>query len=465
VLSASATAVTSSYSVADATTVSYYSVQSSASGSSSTTSLTSAVFSHYYLAAAVACKGWTAGNAAASVGCQVLANLCALQLSSPAAKVCMLVADLVAARTAVNGWSGWTASLPLLKWGTSASSVVADTGLSSTYYFSSPPSGSYSALSFYVASYALNGTFLGVSVLNNQLSYCSAGAGASPPSWLSYGTSKTVVSTCDMRVMITAGMRVGAASTLSYSLVEPTFYSLFVNDHTVSGTSYSDTAAALAASLGSVTPQPLPLSLFPIPVRITNYRDATGSTPNANSNYAAESDDVFTGLFTLFDAVSSITTAGSTPTIVRYASTVMLTILTQSSDSRKILPPVLTITYKERLVSNVLSDPSMGTDSMTLKVEYGRSTYFSFGQAIIGLGVTLAVVVLLVSFASVSGYLRLNARTPYESVITFRHLALLVYFIITAFAASFYWLFVVLCLYWLVFFKLQVRRSKVHCTR
>ena len=446
-------------------------------------SVNSLLFQSLYLPAAAGCVGWAPGDAGAAAACQALANLCALALFSPQHPACALTTALSSVREAsypLQSWgSGWPTSLPMLLWGKSTAALNSDPSLPTPMAFT----GASSALRFHLARWALNGTFLGLAPLRNQLAYCGGEGGALPsPRWLSFGHSSTATLPCDIAALLTGGGAVtySAASSgsagLSLSVVEPVLYDLFVEDLSAAAEAAAagssgggggaapaalDAARAAALLEGTVSPSRLPLNLVPVPVRITNYVDASGGTPNSNTAFAQEGNDVYTGRFALWDGASGVAALGAPPVVVRFATAARLTLSTINGDSgdssSSLRLPVLTLTYREASGPAVLAAATGGaSDTLTLTVEYTRSAYLSYSNALTGCGLALAALVVVWAAALSLSWLRMNARTPLEGALGLRAAARFVLHLASVFAASFYWLLVVFTLYWLVFFKLQV---------
>jgi len=477
---ASAAAVLNAYPESAAIAVSYYSVQL-ASAKSATSSLlgkTSKAFQHLYASAAVGCLNRKPGTR--DDACQALANLCVLQLYSPTATVCALYTAVYNARkAAVNGFQGWPGGgLPFLTYSASeARAVASDPALTRPMSFDeAKEAGTSDTLQLFVARYSLNGTFLGIARLRNQLEgFCAAAAAAAVPTassgaaewsssrvttpWLGFGYGYSTVFACDLNLL--------AASPLA---TDPVFYDLYVRDLAADAAQVA--AAARAAAGGSSAASSsasggaaagLPLTLYPVPVAITNYVAADGSTPNVNKASASEADDVYARRFTLVEAVSGITAAGAASEVLRYASSLRLTVRAlRDGNNRPTLlsPPVLTITYRERLTAEVAaaasdaSPNSMAVDATAFAVEY-TSENADYGRTVLALAVSLGMLVLGWAFVRVAGWIRMNARTPFEAAIGLVHVAKLGEHLLTSFAPAYFWFLWAICLYWLVFFKLQ----------
>jgi len=452
---ASATAILATYPEAAAIAVTFSALQTSTSGAATGTlsGRSSRTLQHYYTAAAVRCVTWAAGDN--NAGCQALANLCVLQLYAAGSTVCTLFSALMAARrSSIAGFVGWATSLPFLYYASDSSAVATDAALTRVMSFDAAKEpGTSDRLQFFLASYALNGTFLGLERLANQLAYCGTGVGrdaSDTPPWLTFGYGFKASYTCDLRALL-----------ISPAATSPVFYDLYVRDLAADAASLSSTATTTTAT-GAILPR-LPFTLYPVSVVVTNLRTADGGQPNVNPTLSAEGNDVHTRRFTLADAVTGITTAGERSEVLRYAASLRLTIRARRSDGtttgrpNTIAPPVLTIEYRERLSSTVLADAAgtgMGADRIAFTVEYVTDNT-EYGRSVLAMAVSLGMIVVGWAGVRVTAWIRMNARSTFEATLGVIHIAKYFQYLVTTFAPAFFWFLWAMCLYWLVFFKLQ----------
>lgn len=474
--------------------------------------LTSRVTQHLYLQAAVGCHSAQPGSSAGVRACQALANLCVLALYAPSHPACGLYTQLANVRR-LNP----ALATPTLLHDLQGDAVKSDGSLKRQMSFGSPVTpaslgagspaaaasiagaGASDSLEVILAAYALNGTFLGLQRLTDQLHYCGTPSGAlsaraaglsalasrdrvltglgasgnGGPSWLRFGASSSVTLQCDLTSLALTADN-GA---------EMVLFDAYIRDAAADG---PIAAAAVSAALGTssawfrpgagarrVAP---PVTLVPMPVRLMNYRSADGSRPNDNGNVKDEVNDVFVRRFTLWDAASGTTDTGAPPQVIRYAASLTISVpLRAASDGRLafMAPPILTINYTERLATamlleNVSPAAAAGVNrrpdgagsaayawgEIVIAVEYVPPSG-SFWTAATGLAVTLAVCVALCSCVRVAGWTRRNARTEVEATLGLRQLAQLLLAVVSGFGASFFWLTWLLCLYFLVGFKLH----------
>ena len=422
-------------------TVNFFSVQSAAGAApnGAVAGVASLAFRRGLIGAAIGCRQYGAGGD--PVPCQALANLCVLQMYDASTAACAALASAAAARGlagaaagVTHGIAGWLPTLPLLQWawplGTAQSSLSQQLARNMQFKASSPvaaQSNAAVALSFYLASYSLEGDFLGLERLRGQLAYCGdggdgnrAGNAAADPPWARYGRGFAASYACDVRVLSLAG--------------PPVFYELYVRDLAV------DAAAADAAEAPGLSK--LPMTLLPVPVRITNLRAADGSRPNANGAWADEGNDVLVGRFVLFDTASGASTAAATgagtlpPLVTRYAASISLLVQSQPSLATRVGMPLLTITYHERATADALAGGAMAQDSLAFEVSY-TSDALGYAASFIALAVSLGVVAALWSLVRLVAWLRTNARTHFEAELDSSKLALLLLHGVDAFALFF----------------------------
>jgi meckelin len=434
--------------------VNFYNIQSSATGSATGTQVgkASLYFQHNLITAAVGCFKYKVGGD--SEPCQSLANLCVLQLYDSSTAACSLFAGILQQTSGsggssvgggIHGYASWPTSQPFLLWGVSLASLLVDTSLQRSMAFKSGVSGTSRSLSFYLASYSINGTFRGLERLRSQFLICSGGAGGQAtsssaasqtddisidPLWGNFGNTQSSSYLCDVRI-------------IASSTAPPLFYELYVRDLGVDSAA-SDKAEAPGLST-------LPMQLLPVPVRIVNYRASDGTRPNMNTNNAAESDDVFVNRFFLVDTASGLSNPGSLPDVARYAARINLLIKSQTEIPSRITYPILTVEYHERLTS-VLTGP-MAFDTLRIEVEYtGDSPGYT--SSFIVLAFVLLGASLIWSCLRFTGWRRMNSRSFIEATVTWDQMVLYALYVVNAAALFFFWFLFIACAYWLCYFKL-----------
>lgn len=301
--------------VSSASVVKYYDKMS--------TQVQSLTIQHYYATAAYRCQHY--GRPEDSVQCQILANLCALQLYNDQSVPCQTFQNIILARgnNIVNGVSNWGLGMPWL--------YLSGGGLScfSTIYSALMFFNNYQ-MAYLVGTFTMNGTFLGYSRIETLFGYCGAmvpnsgfGGGTSmDTTWVYFGSSKKLTFSCELNTLLTK---------------QQLFYEIYLWDR-----------------------KPEPERMIPLPVRIKQLRVtpliATAATPQQQPNsktpaFLCNSNDVLVRRFFLHDVVSGIGSASpsgntfATPQIIRYASSITLEVGLQDASSRYIYPPIITINY------------------------------------------------------------------------------------------------------------------------
>lgn len=171
--------IQTTYPASSAYTVKYNDVESAAGGS--TTSVTSAVLSQWFYEAAVKCK-----RQAGVEWCQMLANMCVLQMYETSASACALFISLTTALT-THGFQGWGSTYGYLYLATTTLLTDASSSAISTSFSYSRTTSPYTdTITMRLASYAFNGTFLGWSDLTTQLALCG-GEYDNLMKWTSFG--------------------------------------------------------------------------------------------------------------------------------------------------------------------------------------------------------------------------------------------------------------------------------------
>jgi len=289
---------------------------------------------------AVACSLASSTNHAA---CQAVANLCVAQLYDTNSVPCQIYKSLWerASTTSLNGWEGWNQDFPWIYHATPGSDTT-----QTSFLESSPLTLDYSfgtRLQLKLLSYTLNGTFLGLDYVTNELTLCD-GQDVELTKWMEVGVGKTIA--CNLNLY------------QFYSKPLPQVYSLFIED--ASG------------------------ALYPIPVEITNL----GSTT------------LYRSFMTYDNAFSTISSTGR-PTIARYLSHADLSFELQANAPSKIRIPTLKLTYEDRDISALTSapDPNYHTTELTTVfspyVSFESNYFMNYTTHWITLGILSGIFVVI----------------------------------------------------------------------
>ncbi|KDO27283.1 hypothetical protein SPRG_07532 [Saprolegnia parasitica CBS 223.65] len=313
-----------------------------------------AILEHYFTSAAIGCYYYS--NEDNNGACQTLGNLCVLQMFATSSAACSLLRQLASSSrlTTSNGISGWSATLPFLLYNGGATSILTQTSLQLTMSFSAAANpATNDTLQFMLASYTLNGTYLGLRPLSTQLLLCDPTARGNfgyGLDWLRFGLSKTFAYSCDLTTAFAS-----PPSVLLYELY------LVDNDNT----------------------------LLPVPIRVLNYRDGRNVAVNSNRAPTDVEGDQLTHRFYILDAASGVASGYTTPRVISYASRLHLSIPTQASSVSALYPPVLTIEY------TAIESPHAIVSSI-FQVQYSSST-----KAFWSVALALFVLACVVSGCSV----------------------------------------------------------------
>jgi meckelin len=279
------------------------------------TTLLSSTLLHHYTQSATHCSFYRGPQD--TKACEVLAHLCALQLYDDQSTACSTYQSITSARGTnyVSNVSNWVTGMPWLYFSGGSSACFA------TINTQSVTLKNYQ-LEYVLGSFAMNGTFLGYRPLNSLLSYCgrpgplsSTGGGTNSNSKYQYFAAVTNDKyVCDLTSLYDT---------------EHIFYELYL--------------------VGS--------TFIPVPVRIVNLRTgASSSKPNRlnPTNNLCDPGDVLVRRFYLFDLISGLST-GSTglPSVIRYASSIILEVSQVKGAVRNVYSPVLTIQYTETALPTV----------------------------------------------------------------------------------------------------------------
>lgn len=296
-------------------------------------SVRSITLGNYFIRAAANCKYYN--NPSDMQWCQVLANLCILQMYDfyMVGGACSEYSSILQSRGVdnnIDGVQNWVPSLPWIIYSSSGGfGVCKDDTLTEKMALSNK------YLEYVISSYTMNGTWLGYREAETILNYCTkgspysdAGGGTgSSTRWQIFGTFQKLELECDL------GSLLGT---------EQLFYELFLKD-TKTG------------------------KLYPVPVRVEQFIDSSGSFPNsmATTGFAdkhttvCEQGNVYVRRFMLYDIVSGIpqtplvdSNNNLLPSYVRFASFIRMQVSIQVANPELIYAPVLSLSYSYSAVAD-----------------------------------------------------------------------------------------------------------------
>jgi meckelin len=395
--------------------------------------IVSAVILHHYTLAATRCKYFGGPDDQAS--CQTLANLCVLQQYNALSYPCSVFQEISNLRSSIENIATWPQSMPWLYYRT-PSTPCKDTSLQMTMSLNSLQ------LEFIVATYTLNGTFLGYSDVETLFTYCpmpspwtqTGGGSSSTTLWMIFGSSQYISFKCDPGLLVDRSQL---------------FYELFLKD-TVTGL------------------------LMPISVRITNLLDSSGKRPNSKfiSRDLCKSNEIHVRRFYLFDISTGITeTSPDSPVALRFAEYIRLDIRITESDPESIYTPVLTLQYKDTTIDSTTETPAdaqapftsytaASNPTVTFEVIYSMNskTFFTTLNGFFIAGIVVAILVFLSKYFN---WRTRNLRTVVgPSAMATNGITLTLLIELTSLACHswvlvFFPFLLLVSWYWFVFFKLQ----------
>ena len=379
--------------------------------------VSSAAMKWLYIRCGVGCLR---GNATA---CQCISNLCVLQLYDDQATVCSFVQFLYQGKARVGDstaieempWLYYSPQRPL--------QTVQDASLNWRYTFAD-------VLVFWLASYSLEGSWLGWTKLESQLDPCANFASTSkqprslPSAWRRFGSS--LRSECN--ILARSVLECGA---------NPILYDLFIQN--TDGT------------------------LVPVPVRILNLVQ-NGQRPNLNPSESEVGDDVLVRRFLLCDAVSGRESGPGGPgqaylsgtgylRVVRWAAHLAVQVRVRPEGDGQIYTPVVSIAYAEKRTDNLQEDTTV-PGSFAAEYSTDTSGYWT------AVTVLFVFLILLLLCLVIFRLCLLSQRYPNAPVYPDPHLfaprlVLQVLVMCSTTCSLLFWFQYTMTLFWLIMFKGQ----------
>ena len=239
-------------------------------------SLNSIVLSHHYLHAASNCEFARDSHELVWASCQTLANLCVLTLYDTNSAPCLEFQSIISNKRMSNyhGQEDWKLFMPWLYYLDDADDVGKDQSLQMKVSFWDLKNHQH-YMDFRLFKYTIDGDFIGMEKLTDQLIYCSSTSdeikrNSNEAVWFQFGNTMRLESKCSIKSLIESEMY---------------FYDLYIVD------------GGINACPGNTVDG---LCLYPVPVLLRNLVDGE-SFPNFNTIEADEYNDVFTRRFFFFD--------------------------------------------------------------------------------------------------------------------------------------------------------------------
>jgi len=295
---------------------------------SSTSTLTSWFFTQYASTAYYQCRTSLSRN---STACQLLLNMCTLIYNIQAAQ-----SSSIDVCYAFRSISDNTKSLPILDLSSSLNSYLtaSESQVSLFLTFNNTIRTCQSnSLSFVAAKYKLNGNLISYSTLDlSELEICNLfGTGEARPSSSSF-ISINYQQSCTLNVN----------QLVQYATKEPVFYDLYLR-YKLSNGSYA---------------------LLPVPTVVINYLER-GSQVNTYSTATTTNTNRLSHRFFLVDQYTTKASQSGTIQYVRYAKsiTILFNLFNDNSNTGRMYPPILYITY-----DSISTSQSLTCESLNLKV-------------------------------------------------------------------------------------------------
>eukprot|EP01038_Epipyxis_sp_PR26KG_P012906 gene12906-17295_t len=420
-------------------TTTYSSLVTKASQVTYTTigTITSQTMKHYFLQAASRCLYY--GSPADVKYCQILVNLCVLQLYDDKAEACIAHQDVISARGTSNyirSVENWVAGSPWL--------YFAQTGSKACYFelMSQRINFNHIKLKYVVATYTMNGTFLSYSNLDTLFFYCnrsapysgSGGGASSSTNWQLYGANQRLSYKCYLPSLVPK---------------QQLFYEIF----------HYDVRTA---------------KYYPVPVRVLNLKSNGQYINERVTVKTCNTHDILVRRFFLFDVVSGIssdTTNFNGLQVMRYASYFTLISSLSTKEGRsKIYPSVLTINYTEVVPTtwSLSSQPKSTSKSFPYYIgeifvnAYYIMDYESFLKTFQGFAITACVLFGFLAFYRYYNWNKRNSRVISTSTlstnigaINFSSLINICVLITHSWVLIFFPFTVIMCWYVFVFYKVE----------
>ena len=401
------TGITGQYSVTSAANVQYNFLEG-AQGISTYSLSSSDTFQYFYLKAADDCV-----NHLLVKGCQILANLCVMQMYNLQMTVCALYMATTLARSpnAVDGYS--VSDMAWLYYKSTATAVLSKGQVQTNVTFDPNDPSSVNLMQFQMAVFGLDGTFEGFQALTDQLILCPHSLEDSK-NYREFGTNVNIQCSLDLTSYITAA--------------ETKFYELYFVDQ--DGT------------------------LLDVPLVIQNLMAEDGSFPNQGSD---TSKWQLTRKFFIYDNVSGIGIAGgylkgSTPSVIQYLTSATIRFTLRSDVEERIYIPYLILNYKARTVVYIEGTDSTDTSSFTSEYGMDTSHFWTIAE---GIFIGTNVLVFLCWVVRLYVWTKINPQKDSPTTYTRWIFLTGIRMLISTWAFIHFWYLFSLTGYWFIFYKMQ----------
>jgi len=296
---------------------------------------------------------------AGNVACQAIGNLCVMAMYDDDSAACALYRELQEnAQATVNGDDEWKARLPGLYY-EQGSTMYTQNDVPLTVSLDGDATDIGAVLKYMVASYSLNGTYLGLAELSDELQLCT-GVARDATAYLTFGTGMTVDCVVKLDELL--------------ATTEPTFYDLYLQ---VDGG-----------------------QLYPVPVKVDNLR-VNGRKVNQNANsVTSQQNDQLVRRFFAVDAAAGLEAGNVLPTAVRYAKSARLRVTIILHTPTRIYPPLLELEYGEVEISSAAETAAAAEAALSSDVRAALTSSF-VAKYTMEMGATWSTITILFVIAIV----------------------------------------------------------------
>lgn len=254
--------------------------------------------------------------------CNNLANMCVAQLYEEQTSACQLFSSIINAKSDnVNGFPGWRAGMPWLKYSALSNSIISNDDIAMKVALTSKNKSGVKRLTYILSVYKWSGEWLGFRELTNELSLCPGG-NFDQTRFLNFGAEQKIECRFNVRSLI--------------KFDEPEFYELYILDGK---------------------------NLYPVPVQIFT-RDVKRMKPK---DRLPQHYQLYRRFF-LYDNIVGKKSVSDLPDVVRIAESVTLTVSLRRRTQEKINPPVLSIRYTSRKLGTFNSESSNFTTADSVSI-------------------------------------------------------------------------------------------------
>ncbi|OMJ90235.1 hypothetical protein SteCoe_7436 [Stentor coeruleus] len=389
----------------------YFFVDSKA-GVAQDTITSSATYAYFYYKAADDC-----GNRESVKGCQILANLCVLNLYYENNIQCKLYKKIAALKLKVSASidSGWKEDMAWLFYERSAKAVLENENILMKVTFDPSDSSKINLMQFKLAEFSIDGTFLGFQDLSDQLILCPHSL-EEAKKFREFGTNVKI--SCDLDLSWISSEK------------KTTFYELYFIDS--DGTMHG------------------------VPVLITNYIESNENRPNTWDS--SKTGWKLTRRFFIYDNLSGIEGGYSnyinnvSPTHVQWLRNAEIIFTLRSDEEQMIYLPMLNLTYRARTITYITNDDS--TDKISFVSVYGMDTS-RFWEIAKGIFIGMNVLCFICWIGRLYVWTKINPHKDSPTTYTRWIILTAIRMLITTWGFLMFWYLFGLTGYWFIFYKLQ----------